>query len=233
MSIVENNITRPIIFLGASSNLDNFVHVANLVNKNIAGIIDDNFFGNTENKCGIPVIGSEESWNFDLFREEFDYFIGASMVPINQADRAKRIKMIDIAEKYHLSLATLIHPRSEIYPGASIGSGSYVGFCASISNRVVIGQHCQIHSYVGITHDCQVGNNTSIANQVMIAGNTTIGSHVHIGMGATLCKSNGITVGDHAVIHPRITVMRNVEQNETVHMAGNNTRRIFKEVIRS
>ena len=233
MQSVKNNTNRQLIFLGASTNIDNFVHVARLVNKNILGIIDSNFFGNTEFRCGIPIIGSEDSWNFDSTRDDFEYFIGASMVPINQVDRAKRVAMIDLVEKHNLNLATLVHPRSDIYPGAVIGPGSYVGYCASISNRVVIGKHCQIHSYAAITHDCSVGDNTNISNQVMIAGNTTIGNHVHIGMGAALCKSTGITIGHHSVIHPRITLMRDVQDHEVVHLAGDNTRRIFKEVIRS
>lgn len=224
---------RPLIFLGSSSNLDLFVRVAELTNRKIAGIIDDNFFNNTDAVCGIPVIGSEESWDFGGTVDQFDYFLGSSMIPLNHLDRLKRIKMIDIGNRYHLNFATLINPQSEVYPGAVILPGSYVGYCASISNRVTIGQHCQIHSYAGIAHDCQVGDNTSINQQAMVASYTTIGSHVHIGMGAALCKSSGITVGDHAVIHPRITVMRDVEHNETVHLAGDNTRRIFKEVVRS
>jgi len=223
---------RSLIFLGSSSSIDSFVQVARLTNRQIAGIVDDNFFGNTNNICNIPVIGSELSWDFEHTRDQFDYFVGASMVPINTNDRNKRKNMIDIVERHHLNLATLIHPVSDIYPGAIIGAGSYVGYCASINNRVVIGEHCQIHAYVGISHDCEIGTNTCIAHQVMIAGSNRVGNNVHIGMGAAICKNN-VVIGHHAVIHPRITVMRDVEDNEIVHLGGNNTKRIYGEVIRS
>lgn len=223
---------RPLIFLGSSSSIDSFVQVARLTNRQIAGIVDDNFFGNTSDICNISVIGSELSWNFEHTRDQFDYFVGASMVPINTNDRNKRLNMIDIVERYNLNLATLMHPSSYIYPDVKIGSGSYVGYCASINNRVVIGKHCQIHAYVGISHDCEIGMNTCIAHQGMIAGINVVGNHVHIGMGAAICKNN-VVIGHHAVIHPRITVMRDVEDNEIVHLGGNNTRRIYGEVVRS
>ena len=223
---------RSLIFLGSSSSIDSFVQVARLTNRQIAGIVDDNYFGNTSNICDIPVIGSELSWNFESTCDQFDYFVGSSTVPINVIDREKRFKMIHFIEKYNLNLATLIHPVSDIYPGAIIGAGSYVGFCASINNRVVIGKHCQIHAYAGISHDCEIGTNTCIAHQVMIAGYNCVGNNVHIGMGATVCKNN-VTVGNDAVIHPRITVMRDIEANEIVHLGGTNTRRIYGEVVRS
>ena len=223
---------RSLIFLGSSASIDNFVQVAKLTGKAIEGIIDDNYFGNTDEICGIPVIGSEQLWDFKNTCSQFDYFVGSSTVPINIVDREKRFKMIDLIEKYNLNLATLIHPVSDIYSGTVIGAGSYVGFCASINNRVVIGKHCQIHAYAGISHDCKIGTNTCIAHQVMIAGFNCVGNNVHIGMGATVCKNN-VAVGNDAVIHPRITVMRDVENNEIVHLGGTNTRRIYGEVVRS
>jgi len=223
---------RPLIFLGSSASIDSFVQVARLTDRQIAGIVDDNFFGNTNEICRIPVIGSEQSWDFENTCNHFDYFIGSSMVPINVIDRKKRLKMIGIVKQYNLNLATLIHPLSYIYPEVTIGAGSYVGYCVSINNRVAIGKHCQIHAYVGISHDCEIGSNTCIAHQAMIAGLNQIGNNVHIGMGAAVCKNN-VVVGNDAVIHPRITVMRDIEENEIVHLGGTNTRRIYGEVIRS
>ena len=223
---------RPLIFLGSSASIDSFVEVARLTDRPIAGIVDDNFFGNTHEICRIPVIGSEQSWEFEKTCNQFDYFIGSSMVPINVIDRKKRLKMIGIVKQYNLNLDTLIHPSSYIYPEVTIGAGSYVGYCASINNRVAIGKHCQIHAYVGISHDCEIGSNTCIAHQAMIAGQNQIGNNVHIGMGAAVCKNN-VVVGNDAVIHPKITVMRDIEENEIVHLGGTNTRRIYGEVIRS
>ena len=223
---------RPLIFLGSSASIDHFVQAARLADRPIAGILDDNYFGNKNEICRIPVIGSEQSWDFKNTCNQFDYFVGSSMLPINVIDRKKRFKMIDIVEQYNLNLATLIHPLSCIHPEVTIGAGSYIGFCASISNRVVIGKHCQLHVYAGISHDCEIGTNTCISHQVLIAGSNRVGNNVHIGMGAAVCKNN-VVVGNDAVIHPRITVMRDIEENEIVHLGGTNTRRIYGEVIRS
>jgi UDP-3-O-[3-hydroxymyristoyl] glucosamine N-acyltransferase len=223
---------RPIILLSSSFGIDPLLRVAQLTNRDVIGILDDNFFGNTDSICSVPVIGSENSWNFDKTRNDFDFFIGASMVPMNVNDREKRHKMIDIVDRYKLNLATLIHPFSEIYDDVQIGQGSYIGYCASINNRVAVGRHCQIHSLVGVSHDCQIGDNTCLGHRVMVAGYNNIGSHVHVGMGSSIAK-NGVTIGDHSVIHPGITVMRSVDDREIVHLGGDNTRRIYGEVVRS
>ena len=51
----------PLVFLGSSSNLELWVELAERAGVTIIGIIDSDYFGNTDNIAGIPIIGATHS----------------------------------------------------------------------------------------------------------------------------------------------------------------------------
>ena len=69
----------------------------------------------------------------------------------------------------------------------------------------------------------------------MISTNTIIKDNVSIMPGAAILRTgkNHTVVGNDAIIYPKVTVTRDVDPGEIVSLAGNNTRRIYGEVIRS
>ena len=62
----------PLVFLGSSSNLELWVELAERAGVTIIGIIDSDYFGNTDNIAGIPIIGSQDQVNvlLDLATED-------------------------------------------------------------------------------------------------------------------------------------------------------------------
>ena len=56
---------KPIVFLGTSTNLEIFIRVCTLRGMPVAGIVDSDFYGNAETKNGLPVIGSEDTFDFE------------------------------------------------------------------------------------------------------------------------------------------------------------------------
>jgi UDP-3-O-[3-hydroxymyristoyl] glucosamine N-acyltransferase len=177
------------------------------------------------------VIGSELSFDFAENKDKFNFFVAVSVMPTIQRNKQRRLDFIQIVDNHNLQCATLIHPTANIFDTATIGAGSFVGFCSAVSSYCQIGQHCQIQSMSVIGHHSTFGHNSVLDRTAYIIGNARVGSNVNIGFGSAVVKTFA-TVGDNAVIHPRITVMRDVDQNEIVSLAGDNTRRIYGEIIR-
>lgn len=228
---------KPLIFLGTGiGNLEFPISICNLLGIPVAGIIDSDYFGNTKDMSGIPVIGSEENFDFDTASKTYDFFVGASGYIRDLRSFKKRMRYVELVEQKQLPCATLIHPTSEILKsGTVIEPGCLIGFCAGIDYNVRIGKHSQLHSFSVVAHDVVIGQNCSLGTHSFYMPYINIGNHVTVGPGAAIVRSNKgtTTIGDMAEIHPRVTVARDVEPGELVSLAGGNTRRIYGEVIRT
>jgi UDP-3-O-[3-hydroxymyristoyl] glucosamine N-acyltransferase len=68
----------------------------------------------------------------------------------------------------------------------------------------------------------------------MISSHTTVKDNVVIMPGAAILRTgkNHTVVGNDAIIYPKVTVARDVEPGEIISLAGGNTRRIYKNIIR-
>lgn len=100
-----------------------------------------------------------------------------------------------------------------------IGKNVDIGYNTCIDKGMfgrdtIIGDGTKIDNLCHIAHGVQIGNNNKIAAKVMIAGSCTIGQNVWIGPGSNI--SNGITIGNYSKITIGSTVLRNVEENQTV-----------------
>jgi carbonic anhydrase/acetyltransferase-like protein (isoleucine patch superfamily) len=226
---------RPLIFLGSSTNLEVALRICQLCNITVAGIIDGDYYGNTDVKNGIKVIGNENTFDFDSARDQYDFFIGQSYSIQDPRSRKKRLHYIELIDRYSLNCAKLVHPSSEIYDDTELGPGCLVGFCAGIGAHATIGAHSRIDSFAMVGHHASIGKNCSIQSRALISSYCNMGDNVTIMIGATLIRtsSNGPEVGDDAIVHPTVSVARNVDPNEIVSIVGGNTRKIYGNVIKS
>lgn len=220
---------KPLIFLGSNSNIILFAETAEKMSIPVHGILDSNYYGNTQDRDGIPFVGSEDSFNFS---DDFVYFVSPSVVPTNAHDRQKRLKMIDIVERLNLPLQTLVNKNCEVARTATLEPGAYVGYGCCIGHGCVLKSHSQVHSLAGFAHHSVLGKNSVMERGAQATSYIVIGDNVHIAFGAALTRDGGLTVGNNAIIHPKVTVMRDVEENEIVSLAGDNKRRIYGEVVR-
>jgi serine acetyltransferase len=219
-----------LLFLGTNYNLSLFAETAENMGITVAGVLDDNYFGNTDFMSGVPLVGSEENFNFELERDNYLFFVSASVVPVSLKDKVKRRKMINLVDKFNLNLATLTNKFCEISKGAVLHPGCYVGFCGGVGYQTILMPHSQVHTYSALAHDCVLGKNSVVERRAFVTGCINVGENVHIGFDSVVSKAK--TVGNNSVIHPRITVLRDVEENEIVSLVGSNTRRIYGEIIR-
>ena len=233
MTIIQQ--MRPIILLGTSNYLEVILRICKLNNFTVAGIVDSDFYGNLDQQNNIPIIGSELSFDFKSARQDHDFFIAQSMYTSDPRSREKRHKYIKLIEANDLSCASLIHPRAEIFDTAEISPGCMISFFAGISGHVRIGAHSQIHSYSMIGHDATIGQNVCFHPDTMCASAAVIDDDVVVMPGSAIIKTGKENrhIGKGAIIHPRVTVARDVDTYEIISLAGNNTRRIYGAVVRT
>jgi hypothetical protein len=99
---------KPLILLGTNIALYKQIEVCENNGIEIAGIIDSDYFGNTEKFCGQTVIDTEESFK-DLekssyYKENFNFFCAVNWSPELQSvqirNREKRKKLIDMIDNF-------------------------------------------------------------------------------------------------------------------------------------
>jgi acetyltransferase-like isoleucine patch superfamily enzyme len=226
---------KPVIFLGTGdNNLQMPQRICELMGIPIAGTLDSDYFGNTDTVCGIKIIGSELTFDFDREKDNYDFFVGQSAFRKDIRSWKKRMQLIELVEQKNLNCATLIHPNSEILDHTVVEPGCMIGFCVGIGHNSRIGKHTQLQSFSMIGHDVTIGQNCIILPHALILPCCKLGNHVAVGPGASILHTgSGTQIADYAEIQARVTVARNVDHGEIVSLAGDNTRRIYGTVIRS
>ena len=219
--------TKPVIFLGSNTNIIQYVEVCELNNIPVAGIIDSDYFGNTENYKGIPVIGSELTADFASLKNTHNFFIGTN--PVIDRNIVIRNNFIKLVNQHDLPCVNIIDPTARVSKTAKVGHGVYIGFCVSVSTDVKVGNHCQIHSH-SIIGDCtDIKDNVIIQRRCTLHGSSIVESGAYLGINTVLVKRNKfshITVGKNSKTFPSVTIMRDIKDYEVV--TPNTAHRIYK-----
>ena len=210
-----------------------WVEVCQRAGIKIDGIVDSDYYGNTETYKGIPVVGSEKDMDHVLSLCQVTvgqthsrtvwnntFFIATNWDPsglLPERDNEKRELFKKIVEEYKLPLQNIIDPSAVIGVGVSLGGGNYVGAGAIIESEVTIGKHTQIWYQSIVGHHITVGEDTVLQRRTGVWG-ADIGNHVYLGIGAIYGGNYKTShVGDGAWIHPGLAVAgRKIEAGETV-----------------
>lgn len=219
-------MSRPLIFLGHSIQVIEFIDTCEMLNIPIAGIIDSDYYGNTEHYEDVPFIGSEHDVDFAALRRDHDFFVGVSPIPNVPRNLKKRRDFIDIVKKHDLPCANLIDPESRVNRRLTIGQGVFIGWMVGIGPHVRIGDHCQINCLAGIVHHSQLGENVCLQRRAALISGVTVEDDVILGIDSRVYKS-GVTIGQGAYIHPSITVMRDVQPYEVLNLAAVKNNRVY------
>lgn len=222
---------KPLIFLGSNFSISTLSRVCEQNNIKVHGILDNDYWGNTEKIYNVPVVGSEKTFDFEKEKENFNFFIAVSSVPNSPRDKERRLEMIDLIDRYNLDCPNLIHPVTEIIPTAKLGKGIFIGFCVGIGDGCVVQDHCQLFHLAGLAHHSELGRNSVIERNASVGSKVKVGRNVNVGFRSGIF--HGVTIGDNSIIMPGVTVARDVEENEIVSLAGDNKRRIYGQVVRS
>lgn len=233
-----NNNAKPLIFLGSSVALYKVAEVCEHHNIKIAGVIDDNYFGNTESLCDLPVIDTEESFKdpekLNYYKTNFNFFCAVNWVPmdddISTYNRNKRKKLIDLIDSYHLDCISLVDRTARISKHATIGRGVFIDGSTMLEHHVRVHDFVNIYSNCDIGHDSLIGRNSVLQRQVTLTSYSNVEKNVYFGMCVRALRPHAV-YGENTFIHEGIYIRRNTVPNEIVSMTGKNTKRIVSNFV--
>lgn len=157
--------------------------------------VDDNFKGSI---MGFPIIGTcADIENLSDSQTDFIIAIG------NNAVRKQ------IALKYNLNYATLVHPSAQIAINVEIGKGTVVMAGAVINACASVGEHCIINTGAIVEHDNVIENYVHLSPNVALGGTVKIGELTHMGIGSTV--SNNITICSNCTVGAGAVVVKNIK----------------------
>ena len=220
-------MAKPLVFLGCNTAMQLLVDAAHRQGLTVAGIVDSDYYGNTETFAKLMIIGSEKEFDdpirLSYWINNYDFFIGTNWSPdaAHERDRNKRQYLINLIEKHNITCISLIDPQCYIGSNVKIGQGCYIAYNTYIEFDNEIGDFCLIHFNTGLSYGCRIGNNTIIRQRSGTAY-VDIGDNVYIGTGSSIfTSSKRLTVGNNAIINQGLWVMRNVAENEHVKLTKN------------
>lgn len=212
------------VFLGCNSALQLFVDAAHRQGLTVAGIVDSDYWGNTEKYAGQLIIGTEKDFEdpekLKSWSNEYDFFIGTnwSPDPAHARDKEKRKYLIKLVESVGIRCINLIDPDSYIGSNVKLGDGIYIGYHVYIEFEAVINSFTLLHCDTNIGHKCVVGKNNILQRQSGL-GNCATEENVFVGIRTNAFTSGQpLIIGEGAVINQGLWLARSVAPNEHVKL---------------
>ncbi len=131
-----------------------------------------------------------------------------------------RMQIADWFIANNFSLATIIHPSSELGYEVKIGIGTFLAAGTVINSGTVAGEHVIVNTGATVDHDCIIGNGVHIAPGAHLCGQVEIGAGSLIGAGAVVIPQ--MKIGVHCVIGAGSVVIDHIPDGAVV--AGNPAR---------
>lgn len=216
------------IFLGTNSALGIWIDVCKRANIPVTGIIDSDYYGNTDSICGIPVIDTEDNienyYNKKIRMWTNSFFIATNWDPsglnkeVTERDNQKREKFKELVNRYpDIRLQNIVDPLAVVPDSVELGGGNYIGAGAVIEPEVKIGKHTQVWYQTIIGHGVEIGEDCTLQRRSGIWGGN-MGNHVYLSIGAIYGGNyKDSYIGDNAWIHPGLAVAgRPIKEGETV-----------------
>ena len=233
-----NNTERPLIFLGTSTSMLKYAEPAEAVGIQVAGIIDSDYHGNTEEYCGMPIIDSDDAFSdpekLKYYRENFNFFIAVNWTPENRTwairNNEKRKRYMNMIEQLGLNCISIVDPTARLSKHSSIGYGVFLDGHVLIEPKTSVGNFTVVWYNNSIGHDNVIGNNCVFQRQVILASDNVIEDNVYFGTAVKALKNN-VTFGRNSFIHEGIYIRRGTLPDEVVSTTSPNQRRVYHHFI--
>jgi acetyltransferase-like isoleucine patch superfamily enzyme len=229
---------KPLIFLGSSQAILIFAETCEENGIAVHGIIDSDYFGNTDSIDGIPVVDTESSFDdpakAKYYQENFNFFCAVNWMPsrdpIAVRNYNKRKMYLNLIKEKNLSCINIIDSRAKISKTAQLGVGIYIAEFVSIEPKVVVNDFVNIWIGSMIGHHSCVGSNSVIQRSCILQGNVTVEDDVYLSPRVFLFKSD-ITIKSGSFVHQGIMLCRNTLPGEIVSLLDKNNKKVYPETI--
>ena len=179
-------MSKKLVIIGASGHGKVIADIALKIGYEVIGFLDD--ADTLQETCGFPVLGKTK--DIVKYKDQCEFVIAIGNNSIRE----------NVAEKYNVQWATLIHPAAVLGINVQIGEGTVVMANVVINPCASIGKHCIINTGAIVEHD------NNLEDYVHISPNAT-----HIGVGA--CVKNNITIAENVVVGAGAVVVKDIEES--------------------
>lgn len=223
-----NDSSKPLILLGTSANITKVLDICTSANITVAGIIDDDYFGNTEIFEGIPVI--DKTSNLYRYKSNYNFFCAINWSPISDTisvrNKQKRLDYLNLIESNKLECISLVDQFSRIASTATIGHGVFIDAFVLIEPKAVVGDFTSIYAFTGIGHHTVIERNCVFQRHCSIAGSCVFEENTFVSVAVKALKEGAI-FGKGTFIHESMYIRRGTIPNEVVSIRGNNLSRVY------
>jgi acetyltransferase-like isoleucine patch superfamily enzyme len=228
-----NDTSRPLIFLGTNINLYQHAEIAQANGIKVAGVIDSDYYGNTDYFCDLPVIDKFEAFEdperLAEYKEKYNFFCAVTALPekdpVTVRNYNKRMDILRLIDQLELPCISIVSQSACVSPSAIIGKGVFIDHFANIESKVEIEDYVTIFGYTMIAHFTKVGRNCQFQRHAGVGSFSTVGENTHF---SPLCKAlrANLTFGKNTWLQQGIAIMRGTVENEIVSIHGPNIRRV-------
>lgn len=212
-----NDSSKPLVFLGSSGSMSKLFDICDLEGIKIQGIIDNDYYGNTESLEGIPVIDSFS--NIEKYKSSCNFFNAVNWVPASDTvsirNKEKRNMILNLIKENSLPTISLIHKNACVSPRSQIGRGCFIDTSTIIEPNVVLGDYCNVYALAHIGHDMIIGKNCVFQRRTTVAQESTVEDNCFFSVNVKAIKSK--VIWRHGTfIQEGIYIKRGTQENEVV-----------------
>ena len=212
---------KPIVFVGHRRNLYDVLLVANDLGRNVVGLIDKYFYGNTDEVCGVPIIGADSILEDRAFVEDHDFFLTSwwdgneNLDNLEHSGDNLRKTRIKLLEDNGIKCTNLMHPDCKQLDNTELGHGIIAMPFSGISHFCKVGDYSVVDWYTYIGHGCTIGKNVIVGARSTLAGGITVEDNVRIGLSVTISEGHArdITIHENAKLWTGAVVFDSVPAN--------------------
>lgn len=231
-----NDNTRPLIFLGSSYTMYKLTEICDNSDIKIQGIIDTDYYGNTEHICDIPVIDNESGLkdNLAYYKDNFNFFCAVNWTPEPDPaivrNRQKRNQLLSLIDEYQLNCISIVNHTAQVSKHSIIGRGVYLDAHVLIEPKVTVGDYTSIFYNSSIGHHSIIQRNCVFQRQSILMGDNLAEEEVYFSPAVKALK-NGAIFGRGSWIQEAIYIRRGTVPGEIVSLNGENMRRVIPRHI--
>lgn len=189
----------------------------------IHGIIDSDYYGNTDVIAGIPIIDTEEVFadleKLDYYKNNFNFFCATNWIPlrdpVSKRNKEKRFRLIELIKTHNLPCISLIEKDSKVSRYATIGYNVYLDYLVLISPDVTVGDFTCMYNRASIGHHTVIGENCVIQADCIVMSECVLEDNIYLGTSVRLLKPK-TKIAHGTFIHEMVYLRKNTQPNQVV-----------------
>lgn len=234
-----NDNSKPLVLIGSNASLWLLKDMCEQHGIQIHGIIDDNYFGNTDSLEGIPVIDTEcaleaDPSKLEHYKQNYNFFLATNYVPSttpalktqleNNTEKLRRLR--NFIDRFDLPCISLVDQSARVHPSCVIGKNVIVDAMCYFCANNHIEDYCSFFAGTMIGYHNVIQRGTVFQRRSGTMHYNTFGRDVYVGLHSQI-SGERLTIADGTIIHPCLCVRRSTKEGETISLAGRDLRKIY------